>query len=381
MVHICLITPSFPPLVDGGVAISTGRLTERLLARGHWVTVLTAMPPDSHGHAEVRCTSGTGRFSLHDGLIEDPIHAPSAVTDLLGWARTQYQQRPFDVILAYFVYPGGYLATIVGEQLRVPVVCSCRGNDISKDMFIAPSNIAAVLQHSTRLLFVSESLLRMADTLVPCRSKATVVANAVDSLLFVPAAASDTEGRLSLTLGTSGVMRWKKGIDLLLPLMHRLCASPEVRILIAGYSLDAAIDQQIADFLDHHGLHERVEITGPLPHQQMVQALQRLDVYLNTSYQEGMPNGILEAMACALPVVATDADGISQLVVDGVTGCLCKMGDLKALVSRCQSLLAQPILRRRLGHAGRQRVQQHFHPDREAAAVETVLQEVCRSIV
>jgi glycosyltransferase involved in cell wall biosynthesis len=378
-VHICLITPSFPPLVDGGVAISTGRLTERLLARGHRVTVLTTTPPDPHEHTEARWTSGAGRFSLYYGLVEDPIHAPSAVTDLCDWARAQHQQQPFDVILAYFVYPSGYLATILGEQLRVPVVCSCRGNDISKDMFIAPSTIATVLQHSTRLLFVSDSLLRMADTLVPCRSKATVVANAVESLLFVPAAASDTEGRRSLTLGTSGVMRWKKGIDLLLPLIHRLCASHEVRILIAGYGLDATIDQQIADFLDRHGRRERVEITGPLLHQQMVQALQRLDVYLNTSYQEGMPNGILEAMACALPVVATDADGIPQLVEDGVTGYLCRMGDLEALVSRCRSLLEQPALRRCMGLAGRHRVQQHFHPDHEATAVEAILQEVCTS--
>jgi glycosyltransferase involved in cell wall biosynthesis len=377
VVHICLITPSFPPLVDGGVAISTGRLTERLLACGHRVTVLTTTPPEPYGNAEGRWTSGTGRFSLRYGLIEDPIHAPSAVTDLCGWARAQHQQQPFDVILAYFVYPSGYLATILGEQLRVPVVCSCRGNDISKDMFIAPSTIATVLQHSTRLLCVSDSLLRMADTLVPCRSKATVVANAVDSRLFVPAAASGKGGRRSLTVGTSGVMRWKKGIDLLLPLMHRLCASHAVRILIAGYGLDAAINQQIADFLDHHSLRQRVEITGPLPHQQMVQALQRLDIYLNTSYQEGMPNGILEAMACALPVVATDADGIPQLVVDGVTGYLCRMGDLEALVSRCHSLLKQPALRRRMGRAGRQRVQQHFHPDREAAAVEAVLLQAC----
>jgi glycosyltransferase involved in cell wall biosynthesis len=359
------------------VAISTGRLTERLLARGHWVTVLTTTPPDPNGHSEVRWTSGAGRFSLHYGLVEDPIHAPSAVTDLIGWGRIQHKQQPFDVILAYFVYPGGYLATILGEQLHVPVVCSCRGNDISKDMFIAPSTIATVLQHSARLLFVSDSLLRMADTLVSCRAKATVVANAVDSLLFVPATISDPEGRRSLTLGTSGVMRWKKGIDLLLPLLHRLCASHAVRILIAGYALDATIDQQIATFLDHYGLRQRVEITGPLPHRQMVQALQRLDVYLNVSYQEGMPNGILEAMACALPVVATDADGIPQLVADGVTGYVCRMGDVTALVSRCCSLLEQPALRQRMGRAGRQRVQQHFHPDHEATAVEAILRQAC----
>ena len=78
----------------------------------------------------------------------------------------------------------------------------------------------------------------------------------------------------------------------------------------------------MTDFLERYNLRQQLEITGPLPHQQMVHALRRMDLYVNTSYQEGMPNGVLEAMACALPVVATDADGIPDLVQDGITGYL-----------------------------------------------------------
>ena len=109
----------------------------------------------------------------------------------------------------------------------------------------------------------------------------------------------------------------------------------------------------------------------------MVHALRRMDLYVSTSYQEGMPNGVLEAMACALPIVATDADGTPDLVQDDVTGYLCATGDLDAIVARCRTLIAQPILRQRMGQAGRRRVQQHFHPDQEATAVETVLRRAC----
>jgi glycosyltransferase involved in cell wall biosynthesis len=291
----------------------------------------------------------------------------------------QHQQQPFDVMLAYFVYPSGYLATIVGDHLRIPVVCSCRGNDISKDLFIDPATLATVLQHSTQLIFVSDSLLHMADTLVPCRAKATIVANAVDDTLFTPAAIAAQHGNRTVVLGTSGLMRWKKGIDLFLPLIRDLCASHDVRILIAGYGLDETVEQQMADFLTSHHLRERVDILGPLPHEHMVGALHRMDIYITTSYQEGMPNGVLEAMACALPVVATAADGIPRLVEDGVTGFLCPMGDLATLTVRCRTLINQPDLRRRMGQAGRQRVQQDFHPDREAQAVEDVLRRACEA--
>jgi glycosyltransferase involved in cell wall biosynthesis len=373
--HICLLTPSFPPMVDGGVAISTGRLVQCLLRRGHQITVVTTAPLAPPGGSP-NMLPGVVQpgMALYYGLVEDPLRAAPAVEALHAWAQAQHQREPFDVILAYFVYPAGYLATVLGELLGIPVVCSCRGNDISKDIFITPEIIAAVLTRSTRLIFVSISLLHMADTLVPCHAKATVVANAVDSTLFTPDASALPAAPRAVVVGTSGLMRWKKGIDLFLPLMRTLCTMHDVQILVAGYGLDAAIDQHITDFLERYNLRQQLEITGPLPHQQMVHALRRMDLYVNTSYQEGMPNGVLEAMACALPVVATDADGTPDLVQDGVTGYLCPMGDLEALVARCRTLITQPTLRQRMGQAGRRRVQQHFQPDQEAIAVETVLQ-------
>ena len=376
--HLCLLTPSFPPMVDGGVAIATGRLVQGLLQRGHQITVVTTTPPeDTGGGITVPPVAAQPGLALHYGLVEDPLGAASAVDALGAWAQAQHQTCPFDVILAYFIYPAGYLATVLGEILGVPVVCSCRGNDVSKEMFITPEIIAAVLARSTRLIFVSASLLHMADTLVPCRAKATVVANAVDSTRFVPNARVRPEPYRPVVVGTSGLMRWKKGIDLFLPLIRTLCTTHAVRILVAGYGLDAAIDRYMADFLERYDLRQWVEITGPLPHPQMVHALRRMDMYISTSYQEGMPNGVLEAMACALPVVATDADGTPELVQDGVTGYLCPMGNLDVLVARCRTLIEQPTLRQRMGQAGRRRVQQYFHPDQEATAVETVLRLAC----
>jgi len=364
-------------MVDGGVAISTGRLVQCLLQRSHQLTVVTTAPLEDTGGPVRPAEVAQQGMALHYGMVADPIRAASAVEALGVWAHAQHQTCPFDVILSYFIYPAGYLASLLGEFLGIPVVCSCRGNDVSKEMFISPEIIAAVLERSTRLIFVSASLLHMADTLVPCRAKATVVANAVDSTLFAPDVRTTPKPPRSVVVGTSGLMRWKKGIDLFLPLIHMLCTTHAVRILVAGYGLDAAIDRHLADFLEHYALRHLVEITGPLPHLQMVHALRRMDLYVSTSYQEGMPNGVLEAMACAVPVVATDADGTPNLVQDGVTGYLCPMGDLDALAARCRVLIEQPTLRQRMGQAGRLRVQQHFHLNQEAIAVEAVLRLAC----
>lgn len=378
--HICLITPSFPPQVDGGVAISTGRLAERLLRMGHHVTVLTSLPPVLPDASVNQPMPRLEHLSIHYGLTDTLQLDSATIVDLCHWAQARHSALPFDVILAYFVYPGGFLATLLGERLNLPVVCSCRGNDISKDIFIHPETVARVLTRSTRLIFVCASLLRMADTLMPCRAKSTIIPNAVDTTQFRPAPWSDGRTRQRVTLGTSGVMRWKKGLDLFLPLIDRLCTTHQVQVVIAGYGLDTLIDLEINDFLHTHDLHRRVELTGPVPHREMVQVLQRMHLYVNTAYQEGMPNGVLEAMACALPVVATDADGTQELVEDGSTGYLCRMGDLEMLTDRCQRLIEQPVMRRQMGLTGRQRVRDHFHPNREARAIEAVLRQACMNI-
>ena len=78
------------------------------------------------------------------------------------------------------------------------------------------------------------------------------------------------------------------------------------------------------------------------------------------SQAEGISNTILEAMASALPVLATRVGGNPELVDDGVTGALVNFGDVGALAGRLQAWAAEPALARALGEAGRQRVEREF---------------------
>src|SRR4029077_5775031 len=83
-------------------------------------------------------------------------------------------------------------------------------------------------------------------------------------------------------------------------------------------------------------------------------------VFLLISRWEGFPRSILEAMRAGLPVVASDVGGVSESVVEGVTGFVVPAGDVEALVSRLELLLEFPPLRRRLGRAGRARYEAQF---------------------
>ena len=83
-----------------------------------------------------------------------------------------------------------------------------------------------------------------------------------------------------------------------------------------------------------------------------------------------MPNAVLEAMAAGLPVVASDNPGNRSAVVDGETGFL--VASEMALLERCQQLIDEPALRRRLGDAGRERVRREFSRERMLAELSAL---------
>jgi glycosyltransferase involved in cell wall biosynthesis len=89
--------------------------------------------------------------------------------------------------------------------------------------------------------------------------------------------------------------------------------------------------------------------------------MQSLDVFVLPSLTEGTPNGIIEAMACGLPVISTTVGGVPDLVSDE-TGILVPPGDVEAL-SQAMTLLAEdPLLRERMGQAARKRYEKLFNP-------------------
>lgn len=163
-----------------------------------------------------------------------------------------------------------------------------------------------------------------------------------------------------LVLGTVGRLDPVKNQLQLLRAFHRLCASgeewaPKLRLVIAGDGpLRDALRQEVAR-LD---LAARVWFAGA---RDDVPALMRcMDIFVLPSLNEGISNTILEAMAMGLPVVATAVGGNPELVVDGITGALCKGTDAQSLDAPLRRLASDPEARRAAGQAGRLRIEREF---------------------
>ena len=103
---------------------------------------------------------------------------------------------------------------------------------------------------------------------------------------------------------------------------------------------------------------------------------QAADIYVHASKAETFPNTILEAMACGLPVVASDVGGIGEQVVNGLTGLLVESVNPDSLAQAILLLLEDPSLRQKMGAAGLERVQEYFTLERQAKQYQEWYEEI-----
>lgn len=103
---------------------------------------------------------------------------------------------------------------------------------------------------------------------------------------------------------------------------------------------------------------------------------QAADIYVHASKAETFPNTILEAMACALPVIASNVGGISEQVVDGVTGLLVESLNPNQLAKAVLRLLEDPSLRLQMGAAGLERVKEYFTLERQVKQYQDWYEEI-----
>ena len=101
-----------------------------------------------------------------------------------------------------------------------------------------------------------------------------------------------------------------------------------------------------------------------------------MDIFLLTSLWEGLPRVILQAMCLGLPVVATRADGIIEIIQDGVSGFLCPPGDLDCLADRCKLLANNPIKRMEIGCQARRALGNEFDLGMMISQIEALYEEL-----
>lgn len=162
-----------------------------------------------------------------------------------------------------------------------------------------------------------------------------------------------------------------KGLPLLIQAMKELVKQD------ANVTLDLIGDGPEREYLERcvaeNGLERVVRFHGYQSQRELRESFAAADVFVMTSFQEGIPVVLMEAMSAGLPVVAPNIAGIPELVEHEVSGLLFPCSDVDQLVGHLQSLLNDGERRERIAAAGREVVAKTFNRESELAKLDSIL--------
>jgi glycosyltransferase involved in cell wall biosynthesis len=241
--------------------------------------------------------------------------------------------------------------------------------------YALPRSLAEVVTkfccHSGDLLFcLSESSKRDISRAyhVPT-SKLAVTYAGVDSSFTAQASQRDRSDNDPFSLLFCGRLNGpheQKGVDVLLKSLPQVLSHHKVVLDIIGTGPRLFQYQALAERL---GVSQQVRFLGFVEHQEMPRHYQQADLFVLPSRRESFGLVLAEAMACGLPVVATTAGAIPEVVEDGVTGILVPPDDAEALADAVVSLLSDRPRMQAMGAAGAKRVRERFTWDKVAQRV------------
>jgi glycosyltransferase involved in cell wall biosynthesis len=371
MKSLLLINYEYPP-IGAGAANATFHIAKSLAAQVA-VTVLTARYGNLTGTSVegplsvVRCPA-LRRRADRSGMVEKI----SFITGSLLALPALVKANKFDGCIAFFSIPCGPVALVAKAFYGIPYVISLRGGDVpgadkslSLVHFLLTPLRRAVLARARAVVANSEGLQRVAESADPFPVR--VIPNGVDTRVFTPRGEGDKNDNCFRVLYV-GRLQEQKNVMLLLEQFATVCASHRespVELHIVGDGPERTAVRRAARALN---IMEKITWHGWLDRDALLEAYRRCDCFVNPSLSEGSPNTVLEAMACGLPVIASDILGNNELVADGETGFLFDLKNPSGLAEKLELLVHDQAMNLTMGKKARQKIEAHYSWEKAAAA-------------
>ncbi|HET6794970.1 MAG TPA: glycosyltransferase family 4 protein [Acidimicrobiales bacterium] len=373
MARVLLVSPHYPPRL-GGLERYAHRLATGLAGRhGHRVTVVTT-GPGAAVSSEVADGLKVVSLPVRFRLSATPFN-PAWFAQL---RRIIAEERP-DVVNTHAPVVG--LADVcLAVRGRVPAVATYHAGSMRKGPGGPAGADAAIAAYEATVL---PALLRRAEAVVtthPGRTAGGVAGHyvppGVDTSVFRPDGPGRRQPDLVLFAGRVEHASAWKGLATLLEAVALVAGRhPSVRLVVAGGG----------DAVDHHrrmagrlGISDRVEFAGTLGPERLAAAYRSAAVAVLPSLTGAEAFGmvLIEAMACATPVVASRVGGMPAVVADTGGGVLAEPGDPRSLAGAIGDLLADPGRARRLAASGLERVRTNYRWEAVADAHHRLIEAV-----
>jgi len=400
--HIAIFTSSYPRFYGDGTAPFVQSIAEHLFKAGHDVEVVA--PYDTEVNAIKSANVKVHRFRYiwperwhimgHAKSLQADVRLrPSAYLllplfllgsfiKLMRVTRAQKSQ----IIYVNWVLPNGPVAGLVSAIRGIPFVVSLHGSDIyiaqSNPVFRAVTGLifrqaAAVTACSMELLQNAQKLGAPPDT--------HFLTWGADPNKFHPEAKNLALARSigldghEFNIITLGRMVYKKGFDVLIHAYKKLAQDyPNTRLIIGG---DGSTRTSLEELSKELNIQNQVIFTGRISWNKVPDFLSLGDIFALSSIQDdhgnldGLPTVLLEAMACGLPIVASDIGGVNRVMTDGENGLLIPPGDSCSLAKTLDKMLNHPELRKKLSQAAYQAIVSEHNWDSVSSRLTKIFNE------
>jgi glycosyltransferase involved in cell wall biosynthesis len=359
------------------MAVSCVRQVSGLREKGAWVDVLAF----GSGKDDARVVARENG----DDVLLPPDEPPGSMANI-AWAhvRARHTGRPYTHTAGFGASWSGFVATSFAQWLGVPSLVLVRGNDFDRDWFLPRHGewLRTALSAASAIGAVApEKVERIARSFPGRIVKWTPNGIDVSRWALLPADERRREEVRSLlcapdrvVIGLFGDLKFKKRIPLLLEAIRDLRLLTSIRLLVTG-----EVDDETSALLDDPAAAPRSIRFPFLAPDELPALYAACDFVALPSAFEGMPNVLLEAMACGAIPIVSDAGASSEIVIDGESGFVFRAED-RASAGRALSaaLALDPRQRAALAERTRERVRREFPPEREIAAILDLLDLAAR---
>lgn len=267
------------------------------------------------------------------------------------FAKKLIKENQYDLTHSFFSVPCGYVSYKLWKKYKIPYIISLRGSDVPGYSerfsllykFITPI-IKKIWKNAYFVIANSQGLRELALKSTPGK-EIGVIRNGINVEDFLP----DYEKRdpSHFTIVCISRITPRKGIRFLIQAFRLLSVRySNARMLIVGDGNEKTSLEQLTMSL---GLEDRIIFTGAVPHENVLRYYQKADAFVLPSLNEGMSNTMLEALACGLPLVATDTGGTKEILIENRNGFIVKMRNPDDLAEKLEKLIADPSLADKMG--------------------------------
>lgn len=247
------------------------------------------------------------------------LHGLAWYASLLLQQGARLQRERFDLLLASWAYPDAVGTSLLARRLGIPYVVKVHGSDLNlqANYRLRRPQIAAALRGARSVVAVSAALATKVRELGIDDDRVHLLYNGVDGDLFSAGDAAGARDALNLPRDVPmvlyvGNLKPAKGcVDLLEALPQLLQRHPRLLFAFVGTGAAATTLRERSRQL---GITDNILLAGSRPHDELADWMRAADLLCLPSHNEGVPNVVLEAMACGLPVVATRVGGIPEVL-------------------------------------------------------------------